>query len=249
MRETVLVPVPRGLPLAFLLWFSLVFLAAFAAEHGALNAQGTPVPASAAAAAALVEAWMASVTAAVALLLARRHRIGRDGWLASGLRHTAAATLLGLAGFGLHRGMVLWLDLAPTSELSVRMVGSFLVYFLLGGVAHAAEYVRQVGQKEIAELRLRTELAETELRRAQAVLRRVLTRELSPHFLLRSLGAVSSLLRKDVAAADRLLVQLSLVLRQGLSGLGRQEVVLEEELEALKPFLEMERSGWARPSR
>ena len=58
-----------------------------------------------------------------------------------------------------------------------------------------------------------------------------LQQQLHPHFLFNTLHAISSLMHRDVNAADRVLMQLSDLLRITLEHLGQQEVPLGAELD------------------
>src|SRR5262249_39538109 len=64
--------------------------------------------------------------------------------------------------------------------------------------------------------------------------------QLRPHFLLNTLNAVSALIHLDADAADRALARLGDLLRLILEHDGIQEVPLEEELEFLQAYLEIE---------
>jgi two-component system LytT family sensor kinase len=72
-----------------------------------------------------------------------------------------------------------------------------------------------------------------------------LQKQLHPHFLFNTLHAISSLMHKDVAAADRMLIQLSDLLRITLEHLAQQEVPLEAELDALSKYLTIEQTRFA----
>ncbi|HET8677491.1 MAG TPA: histidine kinase [Blastocatellia bacterium] len=65
--------------------------------------------------------------------------------------------------------------------------------------------------------------------------------QLHPHFLFNTLNSVSALLDEDVEAADEMLARLGDLLRMTLTNSGAQEVTLQEELEFLRCYLEIER--------
>jgi two-component sensor histidine kinase len=112
-----------------------------------------------------------------------------------------------------------------------------LVLLLLRGV----EYARLYRGSEAVALRLRSDVAEAGRRRAEAQLR-ALKMELNPHFLGNALAAVSSLVRTDPAAADRVITELVGVTHVALSHIETQEVTLGEEIAGLAPFLAVERA-------
>jgi two-component system LytT family sensor kinase len=63
----------------------------------------------------------------------------------------------------------------------------------------------------------------------------------NPGFLFTALGAVASRVHEAPGEAERMVVRLADLLRQAMRGAGGQEVPLEEELDALEPFLAVER--------
>jgi LytS/YehU family sensor histidine kinase len=107
-------------------------------------------------------------------------------------------------------------------------------------LAHAVEYARRARISEAAGLRLQASLAGARLQRSSAELRG-LRMQVNPGFLFTALGAVASRVHHAPADAERMLVRLADLLRQAMRGAGGQEVPLEEELDALEPFLEVER--------
>jgi len=79
--------------------------------------------------------------------------------------------------------------------------------------------------------RLRGELAEARLAR--------LAEQVQPHFLFNSLNLISATMYEDVAKADRLLCQLSELLRQTLKAQQAGWHSLDEELRLVQPFLDL----------
>src|SRR5262249_28489116 len=65
--------------------------------------------------------------------------------------------------------------------------------------------------------------------------------QLHPHFLFNTLNSISALLDEDVDAADQMLARLGDFLRLTLENSGAQRVTLQEELEFLRCYLEIER--------
>lgn len=111
---------------------------------------------------------------------------------------------------------------------------NLLYFWLLVGVGHGLNYYRRYRQREADAARLQTRLAQAELH--------LLKSQLNPHFLFNTLHAISTLMHRDVRAADRMLNRLSDLLRVALDYTGTQEVTLEEELAFLEPYLEIERA-------
>lgn len=111
---------------------------------------------------------------------------------------------------------------------------SLLVYWVIVGVQHAATFYRRAQERELRSAGLEKRLAEARLQALQM--------QLNPHFLFNTLNAVATLMRRDVPAADRVLVRLGELLRHALDRSDRQEVPLREELAFLDRYLEIERT-------
>jgi signal transduction histidine kinase len=100
------------------------------------------------------------------------------------------------------------------------------------GIAHAFFYYTETQHRAVREAQLETRLVEAQLQTLQ--------RQLHPHFLFNTLHAISALMHRDVAAADRTLAQLSDLLRITLNSVTRPEIHLGEELEFLEKYVQIE---------
>jgi LytS/YehU family sensor histidine kinase len=109
---------------------------------------------------------------------------------------------------------------------------NIVVYWMIAGVAHALMYYRRLRLRDAETALLSSRLAQTELH--------LLKSQLHPHFLFNALNSVSALMHRDVKAADRMLARLSELLRGALDHQSTHEVSLEEELEFLDAYLEIE---------
>jgi len=109
-----------------------------------------------------------------------------------------------------------------------------MVYSLLLGVGYALVYARQLHERELREAQLETELLSAHLN--------VLKMQLQPHFLFNTLNSISSLMYADVGAADRMVARLADFLRQTLRTIDTQEVTLQEEINFLTLYLDIERT-------
>jgi LytS/YehU family sensor histidine kinase len=112
-----------------------------------------------------------------------------------------------------------------------------MTYWAIVGISHALLYYRESREREVRAAQLETKLVAAQLMTLQ--------QQLHPHFLFNTLHAISSLMHRDVNAADRVLVQLSDLLRITLEHLGQQEVALGAELDALHKYVEIERTRFA----
>jgi signal transduction histidine kinase len=100
------------------------------------------------------------------------------------------------------------------------------------GLIHAVFYYRESQQRAIREAQLETRLLEAQLQTLQ--------HQLHPHFLFNTLHAISTLMHRDLSAAERMLVQLGDLLRLTLESSARPELRLAEEIEFLEKYVQIE---------
>ncbi|WP_420129129.1 histidine kinase [Longimicrobium sp.] len=105
--------------------------------------------------------------------------------------------------------------------------------------AHGMLYGERHHAQEREALRLRGEMAESTADRMRAQVR-ALRMEWSPRFLTGTLERIGDLLARDVAAAKRLLLGLSSVLRRTLAHARLETVRLEQEVEFVREVLRVE---------
>jgi sensor histidine kinase YesM len=101
-----------------------------------------------------------------------------------------------------------------------------LAYWASVGVIHAIEYYRESRERELEATRLALEN---------------LRAQLQPHFLFNTLQSISTLIHRDQPAADRMLTDLSELLRLSLRTTASQEVPLRDELGFLDRYLDIMR--------
>ena len=105
-----------------------------------------------------------------------------------------------------------------------------LVFYVSNVLLCQALWVHLRSQQTALEMaRMRTELAQAQLAR--------LAEQLQPHFLFNSLNLIASVMYEDVGRADRLLCQLSDLLRASLSAQQRGWQTLAEEMALIQPYL------------
>jgi signal transduction histidine kinase len=107
------------------------------------------------------------------------------------------------------------------------------IYYLIVGASQVADLYGEAQRRAVREERL-----QTMLERARGDLLRM---QLQPHFLFNTLHAVSALMERDVPAARRMITRLSDLLRLSLDDDSRHEVSLEEEIEFLDRYAEIQK--------
>jgi two-component system, LytTR family, sensor kinase len=112
-----------------------------------------------------------------------------------------------------------------------------VTYGAIVGLSHAVLYYRESRDRALAAANLETRLVEAQLKALQ--------HQLHPHFLFNTLHAISTLMHRDVEAADRTLMRLSDLLRITLENTGQQEITLKVELEFLSKYLQIEQTRFA----
>lgn len=100
------------------------------------------------------------------------------------------------------------------------------------GLIHAVFYYRESQQRALREAQLETRLIEAQLQTLQ--------HQLHPHFLFNTLHAITTLMHRDLSAAERMLVQLGDLLRLTLESSTRPELRLAEEIEFLEKYVQIE---------
>jgi len=109
---------------------------------------------------------------------------------------------------------------------------SLLIYWGIVGVKTAYNYYQKYRERELHSSQLEARLAQSRLH--------VLKMQLHPHFLFNTLNAISELIHKDPDAAERMLGELSDLLRISFESLEVQKVPLKQELEFLEKYLDIE---------
>ncbi|HXG94600.1 MAG TPA: histidine kinase [Blastocatellia bacterium] len=189
---------------------------------------------------AFAYAWAALTP--LTLWLARRFPLERAAWGRSLAIHVGVSLVAGL-GTRILRDLLfialVWnsYDDFSFTKLLLNVYGFFdygaMIYWLILLISYALNYYRRYREGEIRASRLEAQLAQAQLE--------ALKMQLQPHFLFNTLHSVSALIHKDPVSADRMIARLGDFLRLTLENAGTQEVSLQEELEFLKCYLEIER--------
>ena len=176
--------------------------------------------------------------------LARRYRLDTGRWPGSLAIHIAAALFFSVVHLFCMLGVrsLLWTDAGKPPTISwtafaqrqylMQLDWLLMTYSAIIGLSYTLDYRRESQARAIKEATLETRLVEARLKTLQA--------ELHPHFLFNTLHAISTLVHTSPDAADRMISRLSDLLRLTFDGTGAPAVSLQEELEFLQKYLEIE---------
>ncbi len=187
-------------------------------------------------------AWYGCALVAIPFIRLNRHiPLGRATWRRNIWLHLLASLAFVTAEISLNYALDLWLDKPEPSGFRayfvIRVCFDLLIYWIVIGISHAFEYNRRLQERELTASQLEARLANSQLE--------VLRMQLQPHFLFNTLHAISALVHKDPPAADRMIAQLSDLLRMSLEARSGQEVTLGQELTLLDRYLEIMRTRHA----
>ncbi|MGH9901449.1 MAG: sensor histidine kinase, partial [Pyrinomonadaceae bacterium] len=185
--------------------------------------------------------YLLALATPLVLWLARRFRIERHNWPRNVLIHGLTAVLICTTLSAAHvildqsfdRGFATLTPSGVARGTFVHLDQELIIYWLIVLIGHAFDYYRRFRESELSASRLATRLAEAQLQ--------ALKMQLHPHFLFNTLHSISALVHKDPEAADKMIARLGDFLRLTLENSGTQEVVLQQELEFLKCYLDIER--------
>ncbi|HWY87211.1 MAG TPA: sensor histidine kinase [Gemmataceae bacterium] len=169
--------------------------------------------------------------------LARSFRFDAGKWARSLAVHALGSAAFSLVYMVLRAGLGCWQFGAAFSDaFKVLLVKTWhynlLIYWVIVAVSQAFDYYRKYRERELHASELEKHLAQAKLQALQM--------QLNPHFLFNTLHSISSLMHKDVEAADRMIMRLSDLLRAALEGAETQEVSLRKELDLLQLYLGIE---------
>lgn len=170
----------------------------------------------------------------VALARSFRFDVGKK-WRSLAV-HAAAGVVFSAAYMALRAGVGVWQSGAGFSDsfwlLARNWHFDLLIYWVIVAVTQAFDYYRRYHERELHAAELEKHLAQAKLQALQM--------QLNPHFLFNTLHSISSLMHKDVEAADRMITRLSDLLRAALDSAETQEVSLRKELDLLQLYLGIE---------
>jgi two-component sensor histidine kinase len=224
--------------LGFVFW-TLIGLAFASQFYSSAAKAGLEVTWKQAVTYALGDWYVFAVLSIPVIQLARLFHFEAGKWGASLAVHAFGSIAFSFGYMVLRAGIGSWQSGASFSEafkplLAKTWFFNLLVYWVIVVVTYAFEYYRRYRERELRALELEKLLAQAKLQTLQM--------QLNPHFLFNTLHSISSLMHKDVEAADRMIVRLSDLLRAALESSDTQEVELQQELNFLRRYLEIEQT-------
>jgi two-component system, LytTR family, sensor kinase len=178
------------------------------------------------------------------LWLCRRFSFTSRRWLVPLVAHSAGLGAFMLLYAAIRLGVGPGVVSAQTGEALPASLGTgidlirsslfeqFWMYTSMVTAILSIQHYRQLRHRELREADLKRQMAEYELQ--------VLKLQLYPHFLFNTLNGISTLMLRDTATAREMLVRLSDLLRVALARSRDNEVLLRDELEFVKAYLELE---------
>lgn len=218
-----------------------LLLATQAYFSGAIRGDAVPWSRSLAIWLAWASVW--ALLTPIILWLAARFPLERPHLARALLVHAAGSVALVVIDLALFAGVAPLVGALSVGTTWVatfsRLLGTtfFLglpVYWILVAAMQAVRLARAARERERRANRLEAQLAEARLL--------ALRDQLQPHFLFNALNTVSVLMHEDVEAADRVLMQLSGLLRRALESSAAPEVPLREEMAFLEAYLAIEQA-------
>lgn len=240
------VPAKRGRIVKWLaIWAVWTLFGLFFTTQLALQSQlwKTPVPFWRILSWQLVSGYVWFALSPLILFLTKKFPFEGSRWKVSLPVHIVAAIVVALFQQAIDAFLLTRLGYPPGREFAsfgeayqyfvfVNLHLSILIYLGVVGIKSAYSYYQKYRERELHSSQLEARLAQSRLQ--------VLKMQLHPHFLFNTLNAISELIHKDPESADRMLTDLSDLLRLSFENLEVQEIPLKQELEFLEKYLEIE---------
>jgi two-component system, LytTR family, sensor kinase len=187
----------------------------------------------------LMDWYIFAILALPVLWLARRIPLELVDWKRRLTIHIVASILFSVLWMVLRafllqltEGRGFWT--AFTFALAATFFFNVLIYWVIISVTQTLRFYQRDQEREVRTAELEKRLAEARLQALQM--------QLNPHFLFNTLHAISALMHKDVEAADRMLIRLGDLLRYALESTEEQEVPLQQEIDFLDRYIEIEQT-------
>lgn len=177
--------------------------------------------------------------------LGRKFRVDREPRVRNISIHVFASLLVALV----HSGLAVLASISVFSEpitwgnwfdnyvrwLAWSSPWSLVIYWIVLAVSYAMDYYGRARDEQLRASHLESQFAKAQLE--------TLKQQLQPHFLFNTLNSISVLMQKgDIAGSTSMVFGLSDLLRYTLNRNGQQEVILADELDFTRRYLEIEQT-------
>lgn len=183
--------------------------------------------------------FIPALVSPIIFILVQRFRIDEQRLTAVGVHAAAALAFTGVHAVGMIAVRSALMGAPPPALLTAlqrthltNLDWLLMTYTAIAGFTYAMGYYHEVQARSVREAQLERGLMEARLKTLQA--------ELHPHFLFNTLHAISTLVHTSPDSADRMISRLSDLLRLTFDRSGAPCVPLQEELEFLQKYLEIE---------
>ena len=183
------------------------------------------------------------------VIFALRHRLSRSNWAKMLPLYLLAMVLFSIAhvaGMVSARKLIYWAigdsyefwqSIAHLGlEMIYELLKDIFTFWMLTGFAYGFDYYRRYKERELKTAQLEAQLAHARLDN--------LIQQLHPHFIFNTLNTISAIMHENVRAADTIITRLSDLLRLAFEKSDRQEVPLQDEVEALEIYLDIMRARY-----
>lgn len=181
--------------------------------------------------------WYLSILSAPLFVwLSRRLPFDRRRWAVSLAAHLAViGALAATTGAVQYQLTYTGFPEAPTAWdfLRAALMTGTLPFVTVAAAVNALEAMLRARARELDAVRVKGQLAEARLEALNA--------QLQPHFLFNTLQAISTLISRDPAGAEKMLADLADLLREVLRRGDKREIALRDELRVLDSYLAISR--------
>jgi two-component system, LytTR family, sensor kinase len=223
----------RGWLLIVGIWTLLALLAATSNIAYRVH-NDIPVPAAAIFGRAFLDWYTCAVFTPAIFWVARRFPLDGRAWWRNAFVHVIAMAVyitLKLLLFVPPARALGWVN--PDQTFGNLFIGDafplLIAYWGVVGAAHGIAFYQRYRDRELRASQLEARIAQVQLDALRA--------QIHPHFLFNALNALSTLMHRDVGAADRMVLQLGELLRYTLDNAAPQEVPLAQELQFVERYL------------
>jgi two-component system LytT family sensor kinase len=191
----------------------------------------------------MVYAYMWALLTPYVLALGRRFPFGPKIWIKNGAFHFCMSLAVALFHKFCYHLVTMFLEATPQHPFSFQRIleqvysyidYGMMVYWVLLFMDYSMAYYKASREQALRSARLETLLTHAQLQ--------ALKMQIRPHFLFNTLNAISVLIQKNPETAREMVLRLSELLRMTLDREHKEEVTLEDEMEFLNRYLQIEKT-------